>query len=273
MENTYIKSKFIAFLATIMGLVVSCNEPDEFEILNSYKPGTTATITDLDPSFFDIFNLNTSAVSFKVDLVGQEATSVEVYKQYKGGERIPVGTYTSFPADITITAEEAVAGTGVALESLAVGDLFNIYFDITQANGTVTTAHRVVPVNIACGSNLAGTYSTKTSGSSTDGGPTENPVTDFEYQVTLTATPVNGVYTISDFSGGVYELWYDIYGIAGDSPGTIQDVCNAISFTNTSEPFGTAVTGTGAVDPDTGIITLSGGNGYGDVWTIVMTPN
>ncbi len=272
----YLKIKLLAISSYLMifALFTSCDEPTEFDILNSYQPGTIAQISDLEPSFFDVFTLESATVNFTLKMKGEDASSVEVFKQFKDGQRISLGSFSTFPAEVSITASEAVEGTGKTLDQLQVGDVFTITFDITQADGMVTTSSTILPVNVACGSDLTGVYTTSTSGASTDSGPTpaENPISDFPYEVTLTESKVNGVYTISDFSGGVYELWYDIYGIAGDSPGTIKDVCNTISYTNTKEPFGTAVTGGGAFDPETGIITLSGSNGFGDTWSIVLTP-
>jgi len=121
---------------------------------------------------------------------------------------------------------------------------------------------------------LAGTYSCISNGKSTDDGPTpeENPAIDYNYEITLIEAGSNGVYEISDFSGGLYELWYDIYGINGDTPGTINDVCNSISYTNTKGPFGSSINGGGSVDPLTGIITIDGDNEFGDNWNLVLIP-
>jgi hypothetical protein len=115
----------------------------------------------------------------------------------------------------------------------------------------------------SCPSDLAGTYSVLSSGSSTDSGPTpaENPITNFPYTVVITAKG-SGAYSMSDGYGGLYRLWYDIYGITKNYPGTFNDVCNTLSGTF-AEPFGTDVNITGKVNAN-GTLTIRWENGYGD---------
>jgi len=123
---------------------------------------------------------------------------------------------------------------------------------------------------ITCPSDLGGTYDAVTTGTSTDpccpGAVTAMAV------VTLTDKG-GGVYTISDWSSGIYLAWYAIYGISSmtDLSGDVTELCGAISG-SFGEPFGTAVNVVGSVDPSTGVITYDWSNGYADQATVTLTP-
>lgn len=124
--------------------------------------------------------------------------------------------------------------------------------------------------NLACISDLAGTYNVLSSGTSTDTGPTsdENPITNHPYTVNIISNN-GGNYTLSDAYGGLYLLWYDIYGISGNYPGTFSDVCGTLSGTF-QEPFGTTVNLTGTVNAD-GTLSIHWENGYGDFGDSIYT--
>lgn len=118
---------------------------------------------------------------------------------------------------------------------------------------------------------VPGEYDVSATGSSTDGCcPDETTVSS-----TVTVTDLgDGLFQLSDFSGGLYLEWYDVYGITStnQSPATFRKDCNDITIVDTVEPFGTAVNGTGKIDITNGVITYSWSNGYGDTGTVTLTP-
>jgi hypothetical protein len=79
-------------------------------------------------------------------------------------------------------------------------------------------------------------------------------------------------FNLSDFSGGLYFEWYDVFGITKpeDSPGEISFSCNEITFQNTQEPFGEKVTGSGTYDPNAKTLIYKWTNGYGDMATVSL---
>jgi len=124
---------------------------------------------------------------------------------------------------------------------------------------------------VSCISNLAGTYSTISSGQSTD--PCcDDPVVDLVSEIPLTEKS-SGVYEITDFSAGVYQAWYAAaYGATDVNKGEIKDICNNISFQNTTGPYGSPISGTGTYDPEAQTITIDWlADTWGDVATTVMT--
>jgi hypothetical protein len=267
--------KKIIFSIFIISLFITGCFKDDEEIRQAYKETVMPVISGLDPSFFDLADIQNAYIEFVVDFE-TPARSFTVEETYMGHKKV-LGTYTSFPATVKITASEAIEGLpDVTLASLALGDNFLFEIVAEATNGVKSRSNILVNASVACESDLTGTYSVLANGSSTDPGPTpdENPAVNYESEVTLTETDVNGIYTISDFSGGLYPLWYDMYGLtAEECEGTIQDICGSLSYYNCFEPYGSPVEGTGTIDPVTGVITLEGtATAWGDTWTLVLTP-
>lgn len=118
---------------------------------------------------------------------------------------------------------------------------------------------------------ISGDYKVEdATGSSTDGCcPNETTVKGNVVKITkLTASS----FKLSDFSGGLYFEWYDVYGIGKpeDSPGEIAFSCNEVFFQNTKEPFGENVSGTGTYNPTTKTLVYHWVNGYGDEGTVKL---
>ncbi len=107
-------------------------------------------------------------------------------------------------------------------------------------------------------------------GTSTDGCCTQ--LTTVKGNIVKVTRLTNSSFMLSDFSGGLYLEWYDVYGIEKpeDSPGEISFSCNAVSFQRTTEPFGEGVTGTGVYNPATKTIAYNWLNGYGDAANVKL---
>ncbi len=131
-------------------------------------------------------------------------------------------------------------------------------------------------VGVVCVSTLAGTYKSVATGSSTDDCCKE-PSYTVSGEVTLTAKGT-GTYEISDFSAGLYKLWYEIYGIddayvnapTSKLKGNILDACNKVSG-KWVEPFSESMEITGVSMPSQGKIVYDWKNGYGDKGTVTLT--
>jgi hypothetical protein len=131
---------------------------------------------------------------------------------------------------------------------------------------------------VVCVSDLAGTYTSTTTGKSTDTCcPDETTV---ESTVTITSLG-SGKYEISDFSAGLYKKWYEVYGITdayvaetdktkNKLRGDILDACNKISG-SWVEPFSESLTISGVSLVSDKKITYTWENGYGDKATVTLT--
>ena len=192
--------------------------------------------------------------------------------------------------DFTFTLTDALAAVGIAEEDAELGNTFRFNATLTMNDGRTftlaNTGNNIISsaafralfafdADLICPSNLAGEYTSTTTGTSTD--PCCPDETTVESTVTITEVAA-GVYEISDWSAGLYQEWYEVYGINDDFIGEgglieeIKDVCEDISG-EFEEPFSTITTITGSVDPATGVITYSWVNGYDDMATVVLTPN
>jgi hypothetical protein len=175
---------------------------------------------------------------------------------------------------------------GKTLNDLAGGDQFKVRYVATMKNGMVfsdanasqgvitsagTTFTTSFSVPVFCPSALAGTYNTLTTGTSTDSAPSPNPTVNFPSQVTITVVPLSKTaYRMTDSFGGLYLEWYDVYGVDGPLPATINALCGTIAVTKFSDPFGSVVTGTGTYNGN-GSITINWKNSFGDAATTVYT--
>ncbi len=296
------KFKLIFTLLAIVLLVPSCEKDGGDSKLNLTE-GAIANVQKVATTdgFIDLVAINAGSsinIGYTIDEARGKVVSMDVvafYKKitgevYKGVLETNV---TTFPSTFSITQDDLFA----AFEQLnvagdfEVGDQLTITTDLTLENGTViktltdsgrpnyggnignTASFTPLQVyNVACPSDLAGTYSVLTTGASTDTGPTpaENPITNFPYNVTITDEG-GGSYSISDAFGGVYILWYDIYGLDFEVEGTFSDVCGVISGTF-PEPFGTDVEYDGTVNAN-GTLTIHWINGYGDEGVSTFTRN
>lgn len=292
--------KLIFTLLVLTFLVASCND-DGGDSKLEWSDGAVAHILkdNAADSFIDLIAINEGGsinLAFSIDKKFGDVKSMDVVAFYtKTTGTVSKGTLftnvTTFPSNFSIDQEDLyTAFTNLNTPSdFEVGDKLTITVDLTLSDGTVikTISDNGVPnygsnlatppfspvqvYNVACPSDLGGTYSVLTSGSSTDPGPdaSVNPIANYPYTVTITDNG-GGSYTISDAFGGVYILWYEMYGLDFEVEGSFSDVCGTISG-SFPEPFGTDVTYTGSVDSDTGIITINWVNGFDDQGVSVFT--
>jgi len=218
------------------------------------------------------------------DSDGDSSKDAVPFNSFSTGDFSPQASGNVGISNVSFTGNDLIAALGLSPEDLAGGGRFDVTGTITTTSGQVFTSSNSSPtVNgagfrgffdytlfVVCPSSLEGMYNAVTTGSSTDG-CCPNPTT-VESVITLTATG-GGEYTISDWSGGLYFEWYDVYGIAGpsDTEGAIKDACNVISYLTDTEPFGSTVSGDGKVNAD-GTITLKWLNGFSDTGTLTLTP-
>lgn len=234
-------------------------------------------------------------LGFTVDVGQGNVQSMDVVLYYLSGSKVTKAIFatniTKFPNELHLsqidlfklfpqlkTAADFKLGDQLKVSTILTlknGNKLNILNDDGSPNYGQDIANSTIykvsqSYLVSCPSNLAGTYSVLSSGASTDPGPSadKNPVTNFPYTVKIVSTG-GGAYTMSDGYGGLYKLWYDIYGIDKDYPGNFSDVCDKLSGTYT-EPFGSKVTLSGTVNSN-GTLSIHWENEYGDFGDGVYT--
>lgn len=294
------KLKILFTLFAIGTFVLSCQD-DGGDSKQDLKIGAVPNVTkvaDTD-AFIDLIAINNEEdinLSFTIDLAQGDVASMNVVLFYVKGENaykaILESNVTTFPKEYSLTQSDLIDAFSElnSNEDFEIGDQLIVTAELTLKDGTLikilndngsanygidvsnSPLFKVVQIyNVACPSDLGGTYNVLTSGSSTDPGPdaSVNPIANYPYTVTITDNG-GGDYTISDAFGGVYILWYEMYGVDFEVEGSFSDVCGTISG-SFPEPFGTDVTYTGSVDPDTGVITINWINGFDDQGVSVFT--
>ena len=268
------------FLFTMTFL--SCDETEEFlPYAKTIKP-VTSGIDDVKP-YLDSFNLGTTSTGFNIDVEGElAASSVDAFVQFKKNDEKDYGplydlkTITSLPSDNIWTASELADIVGIDVNSLEPLDKFLISFTTNTTDGASYPSENTYVIDVSCSSSIQGNYTAISNGQSTD--PCcSDPAVDVESgTIAITETEVEGVYKISDFSGGLWNHWYGpdggAYGANNNNEGEIKDVCNTITFQNTSELFGSPISGSGTYDPVAETITIDWtADSWGDVGNSVFT--
>jgi hypothetical protein len=237
--------------------------------------------------FFDKGDFANAASSFSVNALGDggvSVSSVDVIAYRKNGITnategpVSVGSVATLPSDFAVTLADLAAAFSLTEADVNVGDIFTFFFEMQTSVGTLVqggpASARSVALPVSCPSDLAGMYSVTTTYGFHDFLP------DFATNTT-TAEIIeegDGIYSVADFSGGLYAPTgpYGInYGTDG-LPVNFLDICNNISWTNQSDPWGACIpapTGTNSVDITTGVITVSWFcEGYGENGVSVYTP-
>lgn len=230
--------------------------------------------------------------TFDVPANNVESHAVYVKRVYDRGESetdyLLLETITEFPYDFSVDGNELAALFGIAVDE-TFGSFYHFNCRATGLNGQLATYDNLhndligsaeqlqgfrFQGAVVCPSDpnvIVGTYTSVTDAQFIDF--PDDPVTGFEYTITISATEDEGFYTISDYSFGTYDFFFGTVGWipSGDWPGTIQDVCGSFFITNTLDPWGDIIFGDFTFNED-GTITVEGGNvGYGDRWTTVLT--
>lgn len=297
--------KFKIFLASlsVLALVAACDDDGGTSAIDVQTGGVPDIdkIEDGDP-FIDLISIQEGGdftIGVTLDKGLGDIASMDLvgfYKKASSGdtERVVLEpNVTVFPSTFTYSKADLIAAFNTlnANEDFELGDQLIISAQVYLSDGSsinILTEDGLPnygqdianssffsvqqSFTVSCPSSLGGMYNASTTASSTDPGPSpsENPIANFPYEVEVVDNG-GGNYTISDAFGGVYILWYDIYGLDFEVPGTFSDVCGTISG-SFGEPFQTTVTYTGSVDAATGVITINWINGFDDQGTTILTP-
>jgi hypothetical protein len=267
-DEINMKNKFINSSIITLGILffIGCST-NEDELMQPYATGTVfPEITEVNSSYFDILDVGNAFIDFDVTADANVAESITIEKTYKGN-KTEIGTYTSFPVNIKVTAEQAVADIeGVTVDDIALGDVFLFEVIVTSKNGLRTRSNVIVNAPVACKSELGGTfdYSTEVTGVGDGGdiGGCNNPVTG---QVTFEEDGA-GFYRVSDATFGQYDCAW------GDTPAdgvTLTDVCNTVTVGG-SDQYELIYTFV-ILSNDGTNLELDWSNDYGDSGTTVLT--
>ncbi len=258
------KLKYFILVAFSVLLIASCEDKDKM-LFDDFQTGAIPLFTpgNDDTGFIDLVNFDQTNISFVLEKEGlAEVSSIDVVLTYNNSEtgasdEVIYTTVTTLPATINLTFDELIAAFSqevVTADSLDLGDSFVVGGYMKMADGrylnggyspSVLQKPVLLTYNVACASDLAGTYDlTLISGSNGE-------------VATLTDQTIvqkaAGYYEISDMT-------MDIFGPDFPIKYRFTDICGNLTADAASVDFGTAVviklnSGT-TVDPVTGVITF-----------------
>lgn len=244
----------------------SCQDEEKYPIPDFQKSSIPTFVPgENDTGFIDFLDFDATMLSFNVDKMGTEPVQdIEVLITFNNSqtgksETILHSTVSTFPQQITLSFDELIAlfpPEVVTADTLSLGDSFVVGGNIRLADGRYLTggySPSVVandPVfinyNVACASNLGGTYDfTLVSGDNGEAASIPNQ-------------------TITQIAPGYYELSevsMDIFGAAvGPIKYRFTDICGNFTGDNSSVDYGTQVVVSfsgSSVDLVTGEITFA----------------
>lgn len=265
-----VKNRFLK-IAVVTGLFLgffSC-DTNEDDVMQAYVTGAVfPVITEVGSSFFDILDIENAYVNFTVTADQTIAESITIEKTYKG-TRTEIGTFTSFPVTINVTAEEAVSDiSGVTVGDIDLGDTFLFEVIVTSKSGLRTRSNVIVNAPVACKSDLGGTFTFATIVSAVG---EDGDLSGCDGGVTGEGSFIEngaGFYRISDATFGQYDCAW------GDNPATgvtLTDVCNELTVGG-SDQYGLVYSFVILSNNGTDL-EIEWSNSYGDKGKSVLTRN
>ena len=252
----------ILLMAVFIG---SCEDEDKNPLPDFTKSSIPIfTPGDADSGFIDFLESDQSNIALSLDKDGlADVTSIDVTLTYNNSqtgasETVVYNTVTTLPSDVSITFDQLMGAfepSVVTRDTLSLGDSFVVggnvlltdgrYLDGGYSTSVVANETVFVIYNVACASDLAGTYDlTLVSGNSGEIGALADQ--------TITAIGP-GYYEISDAT-------MDIFGPDFPVKYRFTDICGTLIADAESVDFGNQIAiqfnaGT-VVDPVTGEITF-----------------
>ncbi|MDQ3534496.1 MAG: hypothetical protein M3421_02600 [Bacteroidota bacterium] len=296
------KINFIYTFLLLFFIATGCRDFVEPVVpYNNFENGAYLRTIEVGSGTINFFDLANSRFIVTVEAVdpqqGQTLDRVDVFASHRRGatlsseglvKTIPASAF-SIPADgtyphatIEVTAQEALAASGISEAELAGGDAFEIRlalhttdgrtFSSTNLSGDVSggvfyRSPFLYRAGVVCPSALQGTYNFVTTNIAGGEGA---GVCGASVSGTVTFTPVEntpGAYSVSDASFGAFEcLWGDEN--AGGTVG-LNDSCGQLRFTGTDR-YGDSYTFT-FISNDGTNLTFNWANTYGDTGETTLT--
>jgi hypothetical protein len=252
------KKNILFYLCFILigGLTISSCTKDEDENQFSSIDDVRGAVINGSVGGLGFYNLGdaTASITLSVDDFGEDVSSVTLLKSINGAAAVEETKITSFPAELTFNLNDAVAGTGLTIDDLAVGDNVTYTFaDVVTASGTYPSG-RTLPVNITCPGQLTGTFAISTIATGIFASP----------------DPYVGMVRFEDIGGGTYNVFTLI-------PGTTDEYFEDPSLGSYYAGYGTTAQGNlpngdgGAgnvqVKETCGVLSFIGASQWGEIFT------
>ena len=242
---------FAAIIAiTMVGCVGSDFEGTEFPGNEFTVEGTAISALGVSGDF-DIGKADVQSVNYTVNARGGAISGVEVRITHPNGSAGSLGTSTSFPDVKTVSLNDALTATGMAIDDVAVGDMWLVEYLV---DGNPTTTSFSINTVTTFKSALAGLCSGKATVTAQGGAATawdgnagmvwEGPVTFVRQQLNpnddgeyVISTQNGAADPLDDISFGAYYAGYatDAKGNLPNGDLRLRDIDNKLSITGASQ--------------------------------------
>ena len=235
---------------TMVGCVGSDFEGTEFPGNEFTVEGTAISALGVSGDF-DIGKADVQSVNYTVNARGGAISGLEVRITHPNGSAGSLGTSTSFPDVKSVSLNDALTATGMAIDDVAVGDMWLVEYLV---DGNPTTTSFSINTVTTFKSALAGLCSGKATVTAQGGaaatwdgnagmvweGPVTfvrqqlNPNDDGEYVI---STQNGAADPLDDISFGAYYAGYatDAQGSLPNGDLRLRDIDNKLSITGASQ--------------------------------------
>ncbi|MDA9264373.1 hypothetical protein N9C29_00290 [Saprospiraceae bacterium] len=235
---------------TMVGCVGSDFEGTEFPGNEFTVEGTAISALGVSGDF-DIGKADVQSVNYTVNARGGAISGVEVRITHPNGSAGSLGTSTAFPDVKSVSLNDALTATGMAIDDVAVGDMWLVEYLV---DGNPTTTSFSINTVTTFKSALAGLCSGKATVTAQGGaaatwdgnagmvweGPVTfvrqqlNPNDDGEYVI---STQNGAADPLDDISFGAYYAGYatDAQGSLPNGDLRLRDIDNKLSITGASQ--------------------------------------
>ena len=296
-------------LLVCMIALFSCEDPDSGPLFlyGDLETGTYIRLVENNSVLVDLDNFGGYTYTYTVEFVDASGgASVESYTAdliYKSG------TATTTSADfitlqasdftmnedgfmettISVTSAELLAAFGLTQASLLPEDEFQFEGEIVTPTNTYNSVNSSATVEgaffqgyfdftlfVGCQSSLEGDYTATTTMINCSTGTPGSASVTYELEIEDEGNLAIGEYTMSDWTFGVLEDCFgDGDGEDDEAQGgfVFKDVCGVVSFTTTTDEFGTAWSYTSVINGNDWEITWSNPDSGMSGVTVITFPN
>src|SRR5690606_37941491 len=166
------KFQYLKFSALLFVVVVFASCAKEKNDYYDYTEGTNTTINmTTNLGFLDLLKLDSEVITLTLSKdTGDDYSGLNIFASVSPHNSIvQIGSVSGASGDLTISVSELLSKLGKNMDEVKVGENVRFLADIVQSNGVATRARKAITLSFSCFSDIAGEYTSLTSGSSTDG--------------------------------------------------------------------------------------------------------
>jgi len=121
----------------LVGLLIGCADETTHPWNGLVQEAATVIVDEVVVPVYDVTNLASAKFEAKLSSPTNNISKYDINVSLNGGDTVFVKSITSFPATLSVTAQEIATALQMNLEDLAPGDKVSFLAEVTRSDGTV----------------------------------------------------------------------------------------------------------------------------------------